>query len=129
MRRAYDALGIQCPTSAADATPTGLHPNTPQVRAAIRLPLNAAAQAMPNLTAAGIGGGNTVRVLAPNQGQQAPNVSLPLGSDGAAQAATAQQNAVAQAAANLQQNAVNVNPFGLPGDGAAQQGLVSTLRM
>lgn len=120
MRRAYDALGIQCPTTAAGPTPAGLHANNPQVRPASRLPLSGT-PAMPNLAVTGIGG---VRALAPNQGQPAPNVSLPSAGDAAAQTA-AQQNTVAQTAASLQQNVSYNNPFGLSTDASGQQGLVS----
>lgn len=68
MRRAYDALGIQCPTTAAGANPTCL---IPKVRPGLHIGLGGAA--MPNL-ATGVG---NVRVLAPPQGT--PNVALPLG--------------------------------------------------
>lgn len=115
MRRAYDALGIQCPTTGSATTP-GLLPNAPQPRPGLRLPLSSG-PVMSNLN---------VRVLAPPQGQAAPNVSLPLSSD-SAPAST--QNAVAQAASNLQQNVSNVQLFGLTAGNDTQgtQGLVSFL--
>lgn len=145
MRRAYDALGIQCPTTAAPGVattaPANLLPNTAsaaaavsgQARPGLRLPMtaNAAAAAgtaptIPNL-AAGIGG---LRVLAPPpQNQPAPNVSLPLGSGGDATATAAPPNGttVQTASANMQQGISNVQLFGLSsnGDGAGQAGLVS----
>ncbi|KAJ8981157.1 hypothetical protein NQ317_013823 [Molorchus minor] len=48
MRRAYDALGIQCPTTATGPTPPGLIPNPGQPRPGIRLPVNTG-QNIPNL--------------------------------------------------------------------------------
>lgn len=120
MRRAYDALGIQCPTTATGPTPTGLIPNpAAQSRPGIRLPISAAPN-IPNL------GNNMqgVRVLAP-PGSAAPNVSLPLSSDPTSNAIQAQ--GVNQTAANLQQS-VNSVMFGLAsGAEAANQGLVSQL--
>ncbi|XP_018572292.1 CREB-binding protein isoform X4 [Anoplophora glabripennis] len=120
MRRAYDALGIQCPTTATGPTPAGLIPNpAAQPRPGIRLPINAAPN-IPNL-------GNSmqgVRVLAPPI-SAAPNVSLPLSSDPTSNAIQAQ--GVNQTAANLQQS-VNSVMFGLAsGAEAANQGLVSQL--
>ncbi|KAJ8934660.1 hypothetical protein NQ318_017026 [Aromia moschata] len=119
MRRAYDALGIQCPTTGSGPTPTGLIPNPGQPRPGIRLPLNAG-QNIPNL------GNNMqgVRVLAP-PASAAPNVSLPLSSDPSSNAIQAQ--GVNQTAASLQQS-VNSVMFGLAsGAEAANQGLVSQL--
>ncbi|RZC35774.1 KAT11, KIX, DUF902, zf-TAZ and/or Bromodomain domain containing protein [Asbolus verrucosus] len=110
MRRAYDALGIQCPTTGAGTTPTGLIPNTGQQRPCIRLPIAGG----PNMPA-GLG----VRAMPPATAQPAPNVSLPLGSD-----STPNSNqGVSQAAVNLQQSVSSVI-FGLTND-ATGQGLVS----
>lgn len=115
MRRAYDALGIQVPTTGTGPTPTGLIPNPVQQRPGLR-PLNAGPN-IPNLTNSMQG----VRVLGP-PGPAAPNVSLPLGSDPSSNAVQAQ--GVNQTAASLQQSVNNVM-FGLAD--AANQGLVSQL--
>ncbi|XP_072396537.1 histone lysine acetyltransferase CREBBP isoform X3 [Diabrotica undecimpunctata] len=118
MRRAYDALGIQCPTTASGPSPTGLLPNPSQPRPALRLPLNTG-NALPNI-------GNSmqgVRVLAP-PGPAAPNVSLPLSSD---PSNSAQAQGISQTAASIQQSVNNVM-FGLAsGAEAANQGLVNQL--
>lgn len=117
MRRAYDALGIQCPTTGtAGPTPAGLIPNS-QPRPGLRLPPGN--PTMPNLTA-NMGG---VRVLAPPQGQAAPNVSLPLGSD---PSSTSTPSSAAQVAANIQQSVSNVQQlFGVgAGDSQGPQSVV-----
>lgn len=80
MQRAYDALGIPCPTTGVGAAPAGLISNAGQARPGLRLPLGNGGPNIPNLVAANMGG---VRALAPPQGQPAPNVSLPLRSDSA----------------------------------------------
>ena len=110
MRRAYDALGIK-PEQGA----TGLLTNaTNQPRPSIRLPISGG----PSIPMSSIG---SVRVLAPNQMQVPPNVTLPLGNDSPG---TSAQNAVAQAASALQQN-VNAQLFGINTVDARTQGLVS----
>jgi E1A/CREB-binding protein len=108
MRRAYDALGIQCPTTGAGATPTGLIPNAGQQRPCIRLPIAGG----PNMPA-GIG----VRAMPPATAQPAPNVSLPLGSD-----STPNSNQGVSQTPSIQQSVSNVI-FGLTND-ATGQGLV-----
>ncbi|XP_044255376.1 CREB-binding protein-like isoform X6 [Tribolium madens] len=108
MRRAYDALGMQCPTTGTGTAPTGLIPNAGPQRPCIRLPIAGG----PNM-AAGLG----VRGMAPGAAQPAPNVSLPLGSDSAQNT----NQGVSQVAANLQQS---VSIFGLSNDGTGQ-GLVA----
>lgn len=113
MRRAYEQLGIPCPTTGT-VTTTGLLPNAVQTRPGIRLPISSG-PTMQN------------RLLNPSQGQAAPNVSLPLGND-STPAST--QSAVAQTAQSLQQQSVsNVQLFGLTGtnDSQGAQGLVSLL--
>ncbi|XP_028149092.1 CREB-binding protein isoform X2 [Diabrotica virgifera virgifera] len=118
MRRAYDALGIQCPTTASGPSPTGLLPNPSQPRPALRLPLNTG-NALPNIGSSMQG----VRVLAP-PGPAAPNVSLPLSSD---PSNSAQAQGISQTAASIQQSVNNVM-FGLAsGAEAANQGLVNQL--
>ncbi|XP_057659426.1 CREB-binding protein isoform X6 [Diorhabda carinulata] len=116
MRRAYDALGIQCPTTASGPSPTGLIPNPGQPR--LRLSVNSG-NALPNI------GNNMqgVRVLGPT-GPAAPNVSLPLNSD---PSNSAQAQGISQTAASIQQSVNNVM-FGLAsGAEAANQGLVNQL--
>lgn len=111
MRRAYDALGLR---PEHGAPPTNLLPNTAQPRPGVRCAIPA-----PNMSS-DIG---SVRVIAPSQGQQAPSVSLPLGSDSTPASA---QNTIAQAANSLQ-NVGNAQLFGVGGpDGQTPQGLVSS---
>lgn len=118
MRRAYDALGIQVPTTATGPTPAGLIPNPVQQRPGLR-PLTVGPN-IPNLTNNMQG----VRVLGP-PGPATQNVSLPLGSDPSSNAVQAQ--GVTQTAASLQQSVNNVM-FGLAtGAEAANQGLVGQL--
>lgn len=109
MRRAYDALGIQCPTTPGAAA-TGLIPNANPQRPCIRLPIAGGA---PTLLRAMPQTASTV--------QPAPNVSLPLGSDSTPNQAS--QGAVSQTAASLQQSVSNVI-FGLTND-ANGPGLVN----
>lgn len=111
MRRAYDVLGIQCPTTGTVTTSTML-PNAGQTRAGLRLPL-ASGQTMSN------------RLLNPQQA--APNVSLPIANE---TTPVSSQSAVAQTTSNLQQNVSNVQLFGLTtaNDTQGSQGLVSNLR-
>ncbi|XP_065159068.1 CREB-binding protein isoform X2 [Atheta coriaria] len=98
MRRAYDALGIQCPTTGAGPTPpAGLIVAQQQQRPGLRM----VGANMQNIAPGGAAGMGGVRVLAPPQNQVAPNVSLPLGSDPTPAALLQQQNAAAQTAANL----------------------------
>ncbi|KAK9738583.1 TAZ zinc finger [Popillia japonica] len=109
MRRAYDALGLR---PEHGAPPTNLLPNTAQPRPGVRCAIPA-----PNMSS-DIG---SVRVIAPSQGQQAPSVSLPLGSDSTPASA---QNTIAQAANSLQ-NVGNAQLFGVGGpDGQTPQGLI-----
>lgn len=125
MRRAYDALGIPCPTTGAPPAPTTGNLLSAQPRSGLKLPMpGGAGPAIPNLT-----GG--VRVLAPppQQNQPAPNVSLPLGSGGEPAGAVA-ANGTAGPAGGLQQQGIsNVQLFGLAGngDGPTPAGLVSKL--
>ncbi|XP_060531445.1 CREB-binding protein isoform X3 [Cylas formicarius] len=117
MRRAYDALGIQCPTTMSGPNPAGLIPAACQPRSGLRLPINA----NPNLQNRCATG-----VLRVGPTGAAPNVSLPLGSDPAANA-VAQAQGVSQTAANLQQSVNNVM-FGLTsGAEGANQNLVNQL--
>uniref|UniRef100_A0A1Y1MJM8 histone acetyltransferase n=1 Tax=Photinus pyralis TaxID=7054 RepID=A0A1Y1MJM8_PHOPY len=117
MRRAYDALGIQCPTTAsAGPTPAGLIPNA-QPRPGLRLPLTVA-PTIPNINP-NLGG---VRGLAPPQGQPAPNVSLPLSSD---PSSTPTPSSAAQVAANIQQSVSGVQQlFGVGSGTDPAQGVV-----
>lgn len=134
MRRAYDVLGLQCPTTAAGGAgvqPTGL--------------LNTAPGQTPgNITRPGVGvrmvgpGANTaamtpagltgVRMLAPPQGQPAPNVSLPLDSTQQAQQTTSgvpTPQGQQSAATSIQLPNASMQLFG-SSDGQAQPGIVSS---
>lgn len=107
MRRAYDALGIQCPTT--PGAPAGLIPNANPQRPCIRLPIAGSAP-------------NILRTMPPTATvQPAPNVSLPLGSDSTPNQTN--QGVVSQTAASLQQSVSNVI-FGLTND-ANGPGLVN----
>lgn len=115
MRRAYDALGIQCPTTGAGGAPTIL-PNPSQPRPGLRLPLPGGSN-VPNLGTNMSGG---VRVLAP-PGPAAPNVGgVQLGNDSTQNSS---QGTVNQTSASVQQSVNNVM-YGLAsGAEAVNQGL------
>lgn len=119
MRRAYESLGIQCPTSA----PTGLvvAPGQTTTRPGVRMP--GPGGPMPGTPTVPLG---TVRLAPPPGGQPAPNVSLSLGSDGAAQAQQGPQQQ--QTAANSLQQNLNMQLFNIGGNGETpgQAGIVST---
>lgn len=117
MRRAYESLGIQCPTTGA---PTGMvvAPVQNATRPGIRMPGPG-----PTMPQPGIG---SVRLPQPQTGQPAPNVSLAIGSD-TSQAQGPQQQP--SGANNLPNNlqSVNMQFFNISGsgDGPGQTGLVS----
>lgn len=119
MRRAYESLGIQGPPSVPQQT--GLVGQTAQRPGVPGIPVAGGPQMPP---------GAVMRLPAPQTGQPAPNVSLPLSGDptGAQAQSGAQPQAQQISASTLQQQQVNALQFSLGGngDGPNPASLVST---
>lgn len=116
MRRAYESLGIQCPTSGA---PTGMvvAPVQNATRPGIRMPGPGPTMPQPGL--------GPVRLPQPQTGQPAPNVSLSIGND-TSQAQGGPQQQSQQPPQQQSSSANMMQFFSLSGSGDAPgQGLVS----